>query len=106
MPRLTYCKKLMVYGYVQDGETVHYVDQETREKLLAGKITERGILVAGQPDPVSLAKFEALAGRYYVKAPSKYIILPSGMSMDDALCDIKGVKSEERFVASRPARSG
>jgi hypothetical protein len=111
MPRYTYTKKLMVFGYVEDGETVYYVDRDTREQLLAGQITERGILVQGEPEPVSLAKFEALAGRYYVKAPTKYTILPSGVSMHEALCEIKGVSAEEsvlreRAVVSRPSRSG
>ena len=90
MPRFSYTKKLMVFGYVQDGDTVHYVDMKTRERLLAGRVAEKGILVEGQPEPVSLAKFEALAGRYYVKAPSRYIILPSGRSIEDALNEIRG----------------
>ncbi len=97
MPRYTYTKKLMVFGYAEDGDTVHYVDRDTREQLLAGQITERGILVQGESKPVSLTKFEALAGRYYVKAPTKYTILPSGVSMHEALCEIKGVDPEENM---------
>lgn len=106
MPRLTYTKKLMVYGYANDGDVVHYIDNKTKERLLSGRLAERGILVEGHKEPVTLAKFEALAGKYMVKAPCKYIVLPSGKTMEAALNEIKRVttmeKSKARDVTSGP----
>ena len=73
MPRFTYTKKLIVYGYVNDGDVVQYMDSRTNTTLLSGRIHERGILVEGHDEPVSLAKFEALAGRYKVNQAIKNI---------------------------------
>lgn len=105
MPRASHTRRLIEFGYVQDGETVLYVDRDTREQLFSGQIVKEGILIAGQSEPVSLTKFAAMAGRSDVKAPTLNIILPSGVSMADALCDIMGQNSENGKVKGRTATS-
>ena len=111
MPPAFHTKTLIELGYVQDGDTVHYVDGDTGEQLLSGQITETGIRVANETKPVPPVKFEAMAGRHKSRAPTKHIILPNGMSMEDALSEIKGVgwrkkgSLKKRFAASRVAGS-
>jgi hypothetical protein len=104
MPRV-FNKQLIELGYVQDGDTVRYVDGDTGQQLLSGKITMAGILVANERKPVSPDKFQALAGRYQVKAPTKHIILPNGVSMADALSEIKRLSTRQDLVEKRVAAS-
>jgi len=103
MPRYTYTKKLIVYGYVNEGDVVQYKDSRTNTTLLSGRIQERGVMVEGQDEPVSLAKFEALAGRYKVNQATKHIYLPSGKSVDAALNEINRLLAEAKKTRAREA---